>query len=582
MVMKRNEYPRPDIIRNTWWPLNGAWNFAFDDDNVGHQKEWHKHPDFPLKIEVPFAFQTKLSGINDTSFHDNVWYHRQFSVKPYDSHKRYLLHFQAVDYQCRVYVDGEWIGEHIGGQAPFSFEITSFIKDEGEHQLVVYVNDPSTDLFLPRGKQYWKEQSESIWYTRTTGIYQSVWIEEVALEYIKLIRMTPHLDSGRIQMEVAVSDAGKTLGIEIQDHGILISKTDHRVSSNHLSVLLPVVTADEIYKKAWSPENPYLFDVKLTYGSDEVTTYFGMRKVEAKNGRIYLNNEPYYPKMVLDQGYWPDGLLTPPSVEDLRKDIQLSKAMGFNGARKHQKCEDPYFAYYADKIGYLVWGEMASAVMFSSLSAWRDLNEWAQILPRDYNHPSIIAWVPLNESWGVPEIRTDQEQQRHAIALYDFIRSNDRTRLIIGNDGWEMVKTDICAVHHYRHGKKDELEKQLQFKKELATKTDVLASRPADRPLYAEGYAYQGEPILLTEFGGISYVVANDGWGYTSVRSGHELLDEYRRLIHDIKDSQVLAGYCYTQLTDVEYEVNGLLTYDRKPKVPVEEIKAINDLISRK
>lgn len=579
--MIRYEYPRPDIVRKNWWPLNGQWNFTFDDENRGISDKWFLHPNFPLKIEVPFAFQTKLSGINDPSFHDYIWYHRVINVPKRSGH-RYLLHFQAVDYECQIFIDGNKIGTHTGGQAPFSFDVTDSIITDSNHDLVVYVFDPSTDLFLPRGKQYWKPQSESIWYTRTSGIWQSVWIEEVPDAYVTSIRLTPKFDQGQIMVALTLSSPNRLLEIEISDHGKLVASKMENATQNELVLSFNVFQHEDDWKhKAWTPERPYLFDVKITYGYDELITYFGMRKVATNNGRLMLNNEPYYPKMVLDQGYWPDGLLTAPSADDLAKDIVLAKEMGFNGARKHQKCEDPYFAYHADHLGFLVWGEMASCVLFSELSAKRDLNEWQQIIPRDYNHPSIIAWVPLNESWGVPNIRSDVRQQQHAIDLYDYIKSVDDTRLVIGNDGWEMVKTDICAVHHYRHGARDDIAMQQKYKHELANQANILKSQPADRPLYADGYSYQGEPILLTEFGGISYVVSNQGWGYTNVNNGHDLLDEYRRLIAAINSSSAIAGFCYTQLTDVEYEVNGLLTYDRQPKMPLASIKEINDLIKK-
>ena len=581
IVMLRNEYPRPMMKRDKWWPLNGTWNFAFDDENVGIKQQWFNNPNFPLKIVVPFAFQTKLSGIHDTSFHDYVWYHRKVKISKRDGHL-YILHFQAVDYECRIYINGLFIGSHMGGQAPFSFDITEYIENAQLFDLVVYVFDPSTDLHLPRGKQYWKEKSESIWYTRTTGIYQSVWIEEVPDAYIKSFKFTPLYDQGMMEMSFDISRLFEHLQISIYDQETSCNETKVYVENHHVTVSIPIFKRKEDWKKkSWHPNNPYLFDVQLVYGQDVVKTHFGMRKIATSNGQIFLNNQPLYLKMVLDQGYWPDGLLTPPSVEDLRKDIELAMNLGFNGARKHQKCEDSYYAYYADKLGFIVWAEMASSVLFSELSAKRDLNEWQQIIPRDYNHPSIIAWVPLNESWGVPQIRHDKRQQQHALDLYEYIKSQDQTRLVVGNDGWEQVKTDVCAIHHYRHGAKNDVEAQKKYANDLLNKENILASQPADRPIYADGYKHQGEPILLTEFGGISFVIEDQGWGYTSVTNSDDFLNEYRRLIMAIKNSSAIAGYCYTQLSDVEYEVNGLLTYNRQEKVPLEKIKDINDLINK-
>ncbi len=575
--MKRNEYPRPNFVRPDWLSLNGPWQFAFDDENIGLAEKWFLGKPFPLTIEVPFAFQTPLSGINDQSFHDFMWYRRTFTLNKL-VHKRYLLHFQAVDYECRVYVNKEEVGHHIGGQAPFSFDVTELV-DTGTNEIVVYVNDPSTDEYMPRGKQYWKEKSEIIWYNRTSGIWQSVWLEIVDEVYIKHLKITPHYDAGEVEFSFTLSAPNKPLLLIIPSLALKESLTpDTTEVSLHVKVLH---TAEDFITKSWTPENPYLFDFSVTYGKDVVTSYFGMRKVHAENGQTYLNNKPYYMKLVLDQGYWPEGLLTAPSTEALKFDIEITKAMGFNGARKHQKCEDPYFMYYADHLGFLVWGEMASSIKFNETSAWRDKNEWEQILRRDYNHPAIVAWVPLNESWGVPDIGTNKRQQQHAIELYNLIKAYDQTRFIVGNDGWEQVITDICAIHNYKHGAIDDLAAQDAFARAISSKAELLASRPADRPIYAAGYEHQGEPILLTEFGGISYEVNDKGWGYTAVANSDTLLTEYKRLILAIKASSGLAGYCYTQLTDVEQEVNGLLTYDRKPKVAVEKVKEVNDLIQK-
>lgn len=575
--MYRNEYPRPSLRRPEWLSLNGEWDFAFDDQQVGLTQKWFLNGKFPLKIQVPFAFQTALSGIHDHSFHDCVWYRKHYKVQKIQG-KRYLLHFQAVDYECRVYLNQKEIGHHIGGQAPFSFDVTDVLTGKDE-ELVLWVFDPSTDEYLPRGKQYWKEKSEIIWYNRTTGIWQSVWLEIIDDIHITDVKITPLFDEGMAEIKVKVNHSGYPLTICFDEFPV--KETVNLSTNEHIFRIKLLYSSSDFLRYAWSPENPHLFHFSLTYHHDKVSTYLGMRKVHADKGITYLNNKPYYFKLVLDQGYWPESLLTPPSIEALKYDIEIAKAMGFNGARKHQKCEDPYFAYYADQLGYLVWGEMASAVQFSELSAWRDLNEWKQIIHRDYNHPSIVAWVPLNESWGVPQIGTDKRQQQHALDLYQCIREQDATRFIVGNDGWEQVKTDLCAIHNYNHGRDDDILAQKAFRKAISCVEELVNSRPANRPIYADGYGYQGEPILLTEFGGISYKVSGEGWGYTAVSHGENLISEYKRIILDIQDSSGLAGYCYTQLTDVEQEINGLLTYDRKPKVPVSKIREVNDLIKK-
>ncbi|MDY0385431.1 glycoside hydrolase family 2 protein [Trichlorobacter sp.] len=578
--MLRREYPRPDFVRNSWLSLNGPWGFAFDDKNVGIQEKWWGKPEiFTKTIQVPFAFQTELSGINDPSFHDVVWYHKNFVVKK-NPQEQIILHFGAIDFISDVYLNGQFIFHHEGGQTGFSVDITPYLI-EGEQQLVVRVFDSSTDLYFPRGKQYWKEKSESIWYTRTTGIWQSVWLESLPEKHVSNIRFTPDFDRGIMKADIQVNDIGLPLYLKVSDRAgnIFAHEIDMIVQRNNLVEIKVFHNPKDAEQKAWTPENPYLFNVEVYYGKDVIKTYFGVRKISTQDGKIYLNNKPYYLKLILDQGYWPESLLTPPSIEALKKDILLSKAMGFNGARKHQKVEDPYFAYLADQLGYLIWGEMASSIQFSEQSAKYNLSAWEDAVLRDYNHPSIIAWVPLNESWGVPEIRHNLEQQQHSVNLYDLIKKLDSTRLISNNDGWEITVTDICGIHNYCHGRIDEKEQQLAFKHDISSTKNLLASKPAKRPIYAEGYHHQGSPIVLTEFGGIAFDGEQQGWGYTATNSGAELISEYRRIIEAIKDSDSLAGYCYTQLTDVEQEINGLLTYHRETKVPLEEIKKSNDLI---
>ncbi|HZJ89355.1 MAG TPA: glycoside hydrolase family 2 TIM barrel-domain containing protein [Bacilli bacterium] len=578
--MLRSEYPRPDFVRPLWKSLNGPWSFTFDDAHVGHEQNFTAGNKFKRTIIVPFAFQTSLSGINEQDFHDHLWYQRTFKVPVAMRKKRVILHFNAVDYYSEVYLNGELVGKHEGGQTGFSFDITKFLTYKTE-RLVVYAFDPSTDEYIPRGKQYWKEKPESIWYNRTSGIWQSVWLEAVEENYVHDVFFTPDYDAGMIEIKLKVSDANIVPTLVVDKRRVKLEFT--KVDENTLVAHYHALKTNRDYKtKSWSPSNPYLFDVQIKYGKDVVTTYFGMRKISTEGGKVLLNNEPYYMKLVLDQGYFKDGLLTAPSIGDLLKDIELAKAMGFNGARKHQKVEDKYYMYFADKIGFLVWGEMASTVKFNQESARRTMNEWKSVLPRDYNHPSIVCWVPLNESWGVWEISKDKAQQEHSLDLYNYIRNYDKTRLVVTNDGWEMTLTDICAIHNYRHGNIDDLATQEKFRYDISTKERLLASTPADRPIYVPGYKHRGEPILLTEFGGISYAIDQDGWGYSAVKSGATLVKEYKRIMQDIKNSSALAGYCYTQLTDVEVEINGLLTYTRQPKVSLMAIRRINEMIKER
>ncbi|WP_204317747.1 glycoside hydrolase family 2 protein [Neobacillus sedimentimangrovi] len=588
----RNEYPRPQLVRKNWLNLNGEWQFAFDDENIGVKEKWFQivHP-FKQKIIVPFAYQTKLSGINDPSFHDHVWYRREFTVPKEWSGQKIILHFGAVDYRAWVYVNGQYAGYHEGGHVSFSFDITELLTWETE-TIVVRVEDPSRDETIPRGKQFWFEKSDSIWYTRTTGIWQTVWLEPVSSTNISKLRLTPDIDRGDIivEFEVKGNYLNKKAEIEIGFKGekVVLDTIEIFEAYNKRSINL---YNRQIFRTSfhhvgwnWTPESPNLFDIKITLKDDqevfdEIDSYFGMRKIHIENGMVYLNNKPYYQKLVLDQGYWPDGLLTAPTDEDLKKDIELALEMGFNGCRKHQKVEDPRFFYWADKLGFLVWGECPASPSYSEDAASRLTKEWIEIIERDYNHPSIVAWVPLNESWGVPFIKFNKQQQHHSLAMYHLIHSLDPTRLVISNDGWELTVTDICAIHNYNHGSSDEKEKYEAFKESLATKENLLRSKPANRGIYADGFEHNGEPILLTEFGGIGFKVGeNNGWGYTSVKDEQEFIADYRRVMEAVYASQALHGYCYTQLTDVEQEINGLLTYHREPKCELEKIREINEM----
>ena len=589
--MYRPEYPRPQLVRDQWLNLNGQWAFEFDDNNKGLKEGWQKNPNFSKKIEVPFAYQTKLSGIADPGFHDYCWYHRAFEIPDTMKGKNIILHFGAVDYLAKVYVNGELVGVHEGGHTAFSFDITNYLNG-GKESLAVWVHDPSTDETIPRGKQFWIEQSAGIWYTRTTGIWQTVWLEAVDETHIKWIRFTPEVDSGDIQIEwELVGDyAGKQVEFDISFKGEKVAHQLVTTVEPYTKTLINLFNL-KIFRTAmhhrgwlWSPEHPNLFDITITVCDgakvlDTITSYFGMRKVHTEDGMVMLNNRPYYQKLVLDQGYWPEGLLTAPSDDALKLDIELSKAAGFNGARKHQKVEDPRFLYWADKLGYLVWGECPAAPSFNEKAVARLTREWIEIIERDYNHPCIVSWVPINEAWGVSNLSYIKQQADHTLGLYYLIKSLDRTRLVVSNDGWEMTITDICALHNYRHGQKSETGKYDYYKEAISTKEKILASKHSDRNNYVEGYRHQGEPILLTEFGGIGFKVGEDaGWGYTTVASEAEYIEDYRRIMEAVFASKILFGYCYTQLTDVEQEINGILTYDRKPKCDLAELNKLNNL----
>lgn len=567
----RPEYPRPDFQREKWLPLNGEWDFSFDE------------PIFDQKILVPFACETKLSGIHDTSFHNAVWYRRSFSLPEPMHDRQILLHFGAVDYTCRLWVNNQFIREHTGGQCGFSADITDALNASGENVIVLEARDDPADLEMPRGKQYWKPESESIFYTRTTGIWQSVWLEAVSPMHLCSCRITPLFDERSVRFSYALSAAPQhvTLTAEITFRGktagaVSVTPTSARGAFDWQIDQSALSAWNYQEDLVWTPEQPNLFDVTfriLEHGCevDAVQSYFGMRKVSIQNGQFLLNNRPYYQKLVLDQGYWPESLLTAPSDEAFIRDIELTKAMGFNGVRKHQKVEDPRYLYHADRMGLLVWGEIGAAYLYSEQYADRIYREWLDVLRRDYNHPCIVVWTPLNESWGVQEIETDPRQQAHSEAMVAITKSMDTTRLVVDNDGWEHTNGDLLTIHDYSPSGE-------MLRAHLGSMDTILALRPAQRALFVGRHAYAGQPILLSEFGGVKFVPgteAQHSWGYCEADSCAAFAGKLRELFDAVRACPLVDGYCYTQLTDVETEQNGLLTYDRTPKLPLETICAI-------
>ena len=575
----RPEYPQPQFQRADWMTLNGTWQFEFDDSDAGLDENWaNGKRAFGRKITVPFPFEASLSGIGDTTFHPVVWYRRTFTV-PAGWNRRVLLRFGAVDYHATVWVNGARAGEHEGGNTPFAFDVTSMLTP-GENTVTVRAFDPPTDRYIPRGKQFWEPQSRSIFYTRTSGIWQPVWIEAVGSSYLERVRITATLD-GVVHFEGRIARPQTHLELTAR-----IRFGDRDVATTAALADGPRVHLAAAISNAqwWSPGSPNLYEVVFELrqnGStlDRVASYFGFREVGVEGNRMTLNRQPIYLKLVLDQGYWPDGILTPPTDEAMQYDIRMAKEMGFNGARKHQKLEDPRFLYWADKMGFLVSGEMANAYLFDDQYVSRFTREWIEAVERDYNHPSIVIWAPLNESWGTPNPR-DPRQADHLKALYTLTRSLDATRLVIDNEGWEHTDmTDLFAIHDYARSGDLIYEKYRDVGQPGAGVPDNA------RAALIPGYRYNGSPVYLSEFGGIAFIppghqVPKEAWGYSGVeKTQASALARLRGLYEAIGRIPAFAGLCYTQLTDVEQEVNGLLTYDRKPKFAVKEVKAINDLV---
>lgn len=575
----RPEYPRPNFVRKEWLNLNGMWDFEFDDNNIGESQKWFLNRDFNKRILVPFCFESELSGIGDTSRHDHIWFKRTFTVPEKWKGKRILMHFGAVDYIAKVWINDIFIGCHIGGHTPFTFDITDALKWDEDEKIVVKADDMSGDRKQSRGKQTWTEEPFGCWYNRTSGIWQTVWLEPVNEKNINKVRMTPDIDKQMLDIEINVSEkaVGCNLKTDIYFKDVLIASNITRCVEKDLKFFVSVSSHHfEWGIMLWSPESPNLYDIKFTLIDDngtvydEVSSYFGMRKISIKDSKVLLNNQPYYLKLILDQGYFPKSNLTAPDEEALIYDIKMTKEFGYNGVRKHQKVEDPVYLYWCDRLGLLVWGEMASFYEFNDETTNVYVKEWQEIIKRDYNHPCIIAWTPFNESWGVPNILTNKAQQDYTVAVVNMIRSLDPTRLVISNDGWEHTDTDLCTIHDYRQSGEE-------FIKIYSDKNKVLKGAPAGKFIFAGGYNYKEQPILITEYGGIAFV-SSEGWGYgKGVKDENEFLERFQELTRAIMSIDYISGFCYTQLTDVQQEVNGLLTYDRKPKIPPEKIREINE-----
>ncbi|WP_375503122.1 glycoside hydrolase family 2 protein [uncultured Nostoc sp.] len=576
-------YPRPQLQRSHWLSLNGLWKFAFDDEGrcvqPGDIQGWTHH------IQVPFAPESTKSSIGDTGFHPNCWYEREFETPEGDG--RLLLHFGAVDYRARVWVNGQYIAEHEGGHTPFTLDITAVLNDTGITKVTVWAQDDPCDLAKPRGKQDWQLEPHSIWYPRTSGIWQTVWIERVGRTYIDHIRWSPDFERWEVGCYAAIAGdapAGIQIKVKLSIGNTVLANDTYEVFNGEIGrrISLSDPGIDDYRNELlWSPEKPTLMDahIELWHKNellDEAKSYTAMRTVGIQRDRFMLNGRPYYLRLVLDQGYWPDSLMTAPDDGALRRDVELTKAMGFNGVRKHQKIEDPRFLYWADVLGLLVWEEMPSAYRFTPKAVERTTREWAEVIRRDISHPCIVAWVTFNESWGVPNLVETAAHRNYVLAMFHLTKTLDPSRPVIANDGWESTDTDILAIHDY-----DTHPQRLGHRYGPEVKLSDLfdRKRPGGRILTLDNFPHQGQPVMLTEFGGIAYAPvdnpdADKAWGYERCSNISELEIKYASLLETINDIELFSGFCYTQFTDTFQEANGLLYADRTPKFPIEAIRA--------
>ena len=562
----RPEHPRPDAFRENWATLNGEWQFEIDEQGDGEARGLISGKDLASQIVVPFCPESKLSGIGRYGLMRNAWYRRSFAVPAGMKGKRVRLHFGAVDYQAWVWVNGQSAGSHVGGSVGFSFDITPFLR-EGRNELVVRVFDDTPSGRQPTGKQT-HTVSEGCVYTRTTGIWQPVWLEAVGSTFVESFSVIPDPDRSRVLIEVAVngSDRDVVLSAEAFAEGKRVGQDSCPASWRNQRLVL-----DLSHKKLWEPGAPFLYDLKLTLTRqgeklDELTSYFGLRKVAIEGRAVLINGKRVFQRLILDQGFYPDGIWTAPSDEELRKDIERSLAAGYNGARLHQKVFEPRFLYWADKLGYLVWGEFPNwGHNYRPENYANYLNEWTEVLQRDRNHPSIIGWCPFNET---PAAAGELQQ----IVLRET-RATDPTRPVLETSGWSHTvrSAEVRDDHDYNQdpvGFKRRWEEFFTGGPSVKVPARYHSSNTAREDL--------GVPFMVSEFGGTIWGDTQGGWGYgAGPKNLEDFYSRYEGLVNALLDNPNLFGFCYTQLTDVEQEHNGLYFYDRRPKFDLKRLHAI-------
>lgn len=565
-MIPRPEHPRPQMVRPTWETLNGTWDFLFDFGNSGLERKLYENQNFdscPIQsIIVPFCPESKLSGIQYTDFIPAVWYRRRFVLTAQQLKGRVLVHFGAVDYKATLWINEKPAGTHVGGYSSFCFDITPFVQ-EGENCITLYAEDDTRSKHQPRGKQSQTYHSHDCDYTRTTGIWQTVWLEFVPQEYLISYRVYPNIDDGTARLEL------KTNAANGQKAFISAFYQGEKVGSAQATVSFGVASATLELSKLhlWDAGKPHLYDLEITLGEDRVSGYFGMRRIDVKPDALYLNGRPFFMRTVLDQGFNPEGIYTAPSDEFLRRDIELSMEAGFNGARLHQRVFEERSLYWADRLGYVVWGEYANNNMQSDGRAIGDfLPEWLEVLERDFNHPAIIGWCINNETYW--QTTPDPIVQT---TIYNVTKRLDPTRPVIDASGGIHYVSDMYDVHDYT-----------QNPEELAKKLAPMLEDPdaAHNPLHHKLLKlnqYNGQAYWVSEYGGIFW--GKDGWGYGRSATMEEFAERYEGLTKVLLEHPRVCGFCYTQLTDIEQEQNGLYYHDRSKKFPKEiydRIRAAN------
>ena len=566
MNIPRPEYPKPQFERENWLNLNGVWQFEIDNGRSGIDRGLAE-ADAKLsdQILVPFCPESKLSGIEHTDFMYGVWYKRTVTLTEQQCAQRVVLHFGAVDYTANVFINGKKVGTHKGGYISFAMDITEFVTP-GENVITVFAEDDTRSGTIPKGKQAHHYHSSGCDYTRTTGIWQTVWIEFTPKSYIKSFKFYPDYKKGEVTVFVELCGKGDFTA-NITYEGKPMASFCETDTQGRLQFTLSL---EEIH--LWEIGKGRLYDVAFTFGEDAVKSYFGLRNVELRGQKFLLNGKSVFQRTVLDQGFYPDGSYTAPSDEDLKNDILLSLACGFNGARPHEKIFEERYFYHADKLGYITWGEYPDwGLNYNKAENIHNIMpEWLEEIERDFNHPSIVGWCPRNEVWNT----WWGEPHRPSLALlYDVTKAIDPTRPCIDVSGGFHVKTDIYDVHEYCQNGGG-----LHYRYD-GIKDGVMT----EHEWHENQIPYTGGPVFLSEYGGIAWFAKCDedndrkkAWGYgNGPKTEEEFIARFTELTEALMENPGLMGLCYTQLTDVEQEQNGLYTYDRIPKFDPEIFKKV-------
>lgn len=578
-------YPRPQLVRPWWHDLSGEWDFARDDELTAR----HDDVVFDRRIVVPFPPESPASGIAETGFMPCVWYRRSFGRAELDEaglgedRPRVVLHFGAVDQAAEVWLNGRLVATHSGGQTPFHADVTDAVQPDGENVLVVRAVDAPEDVSMLRGKQDWRERPHAIWYHRTTGIWQPVWLECVPTAAIERLAWRTDLPSATVEADVELSGrvpATSWVRVSISHDGEVLAEARVRTGGVRrcpVRLVVPRQLNGQSYEELlWSPDRPTLLAAAVTLEEesgvplDAVASYLGLRSVSVAPRHVLLNDRPIPVRAVLAQNYWPETHLAA-TAGMLRREVELILALGFNTARVHQKAEDPRFLFWADRLGLMVWAETANAYAFDERAIANLVGEWTELVRRDQSHPAVVAWVPLNESWGVQHISHDARQQALSRSIADLTRAIDGTRPVISNDGWEHTASDIWTIHDYQP---DPRVLAARYGDEAQLRDMIAGIGPAGRRM-SVGTTDPDAPVILSEFGGVSLETDGDGdWGYSSASDPAAFEEQVTAIIAAVRDASPLAGFCYTQLTDTGQETNGLLYADRSPKFPIERIRA--------